>query len=42
MADGDSCWSLAQKYKVTETQIRNWNPGTNCNMWLGYNVCVGV
>ncbi|KAG9251629.1 LysM domain-containing protein [Emericellopsis atlantica] len=42
IASGDSCWSLAQRYDVTEQQIKNWNPGTNCNMWLGYYVCVGA
>ncbi|KAI9147000.1 LysM domain-containing protein [Paramyrothecium foliicola] len=40
IVNGDSCWSLAQKYKVTEAQLKTWNAGTNCNMWLGYHVCV--
>ncbi|TQW00805.1 LysM domain-containing protein [Cordyceps javanica] len=42
MKDGDNCWSLAQKYKVSENDIKKWNPGTNCNLWAKYNVCVGA
>ncbi|ATY62193.1 LysM domain protein [Cordyceps militaris] len=39
---GDNCWSLAQQYKVSENDIKKWNPGTDCNLWVKYNVCVGA
>ncbi|KAK8145099.1 hypothetical protein G3M48_004923 [Beauveria asiatica] len=40
--DGDNCWALSQKYNISEDDIRKWNPGTECNLWAKYNVCVGA
>lgn len=42
VADGDSCYSLAKKYKVAEAQIKKWNPGINCKLWKDYDICVGA
>lgn len=43
---GDSCWSIAQKYKITEADFYKWNPDVkdDCktNFWVGYSYCVGV
>ncbi|KOS23150.1 Autolysin [Escovopsis weberi] len=39
---GDGCWSIAQKFGVTEDDIRRWNPESDCQLWLNYNVCVSA
>ncbi|KAJ5150329.1 hypothetical protein N7448_001907 [Penicillium atrosanguineum] len=45
VSDGDSCWSIQQKYGITAAQFNKWNPlvGSSCaSLWVNYFVCVGV
>ncbi|KAF5664954.1 hypothetical protein FHETE_6814 [Fusarium heterosporum] len=40
-----TCSSIQSYYKITMSQIAQWNPdvGSDCKgLWVGYNVCVGV
>jgi len=42
---GDTCDAIDRAVGITLAQFRSWNPfvNANCdNLWLGYNVCVGV
>ncbi|UKZ63163.1 uncharacterized protein TrAtP1_004392 [Trichoderma atroviride] len=42
---GDSCASIEKHYRITDAQFRKWNTELNgkCNnLWLNYNVCVGI
>ncbi|TLD25414.1 hypothetical protein PspLS_05917 [Pyricularia sp. CBS 133598] len=42
----DNCWTLANQYGLTESQVHAWNPevgGPACdNLWTGYHACIGV
>ncbi|KAK2845291.1 hypothetical protein FQN49_005861 [Arthroderma sp. PD_2] len=45
VASGDVCDDIQKKYKVSADDFNSWNPdvGADCNnLWVGYNVCVGV
>lgn len=45
VVSGDYCFALTQEYGISLDQFYEWNPtvGTDCrNLWLGYDVCVGV
>jgi hypothetical protein len=46
VVDGDSCWSLEQKYNITATQFLTWNPSVSedcvTNFWLKNSYCVRV
>ncbi|KAM0444391.1 hypothetical protein ACHAO4_010234 [Trichoderma viride] len=42
---GDSCASIEKHYHITDAQFRKLNTKLNSkcsNLWLNYNVCVGV
>lgn len=44
VVSGDSCWSIAKNFGVTQDQFAAWNPavGTKCVVELGVSYCVGV
>ena len=45
VVNGDNCWVVAERYRVSEGDLHAWNPQFNgecTNMWLGYRICVGV
>jgi len=43
VVDGDSCWTLGQKYGFTFSQFQQWNTQIDAacsNLWNGYKYCV--
>jgi hypothetical protein len=46
IVDGDSCWTIQQKYNITAAQFLQWNPSVSAdcktNFWLKYSYCVRV
>ncbi|KAJ5263471.1 hypothetical protein N7478_011076 [Penicillium angulare] len=45
VVSGESCYSIAQTYRITLDEFYTWNPdiGDDCSgLWLGYGVCVGI
>ncbi|KAL8282909.1 hypothetical protein RB600_006079 [Gaeumannomyces tritici] len=44
--EGDNCWSVANKYGISEAQLHQWNKGIGgvacATMWTGYHQCIGV
>ncbi|KAM5506240.1 hypothetical protein McanMca71_002433 [Microsporum canis] len=45
VADGDTCWSITQKYGISLDDFSSWNPGVGAGcsaLWLNYGVCIGL
>ncbi|WEW61984.1 hypothetical protein PRK78_007484 [Emydomyces testavorans] len=45
VASDDTCFSIEQKYAVSDSDFHSWNPGVGADcskLWLGYYVCVGI
>lgn len=44
VVEGDSCWSIAQNFGITQKQFEAWNSavGDSCVVQIGVSYCVGV
>lgn len=42
--EDDTCWAIETVFSISHDDFLSWNEavGEDCNLWLGYYVCVGV